>query len=191
MSEKSSALLWLELIWKLQLEKVQPWNDSSLACWLPGSAESRADTAHINFARFHAEPAKPLCKQWVIIHQQNVRGHFVSWKVQYSGLHLVLEESHALLRVSCSLQWSWARSQDMSLKSSSSRSKLNRLLVGGMLSLPLPDAAHLEAMAMIVGTKTRSNSYAWIPNVHRFLNTKCLWIFAGNYIFNKWLTTCS
>ena len=37
MSENSSALLWLELIWKVHLEKVQPWNDCSVACWLPGS----------------------------------------------------------------------------------------------------------------------------------------------------------
>ena len=51
---------------------------------------------------------------------------------------------------------------------SSSRSKLNRLLVGGMLSLPLPDAAHLEAFTMIVGTKIGSNSYAWIPNARAF-----------------------
>ena len=37
MSAKTSALLWLELISKVQLEKVQTWNYCSAACWLPGS----------------------------------------------------------------------------------------------------------------------------------------------------------
>ena len=54
----------------------------------------------VDLARFRAEPAEPLRKQWVIVRQQNVLRHFVSWKAQVSGLHPALEESHALLRVS-------------------------------------------------------------------------------------------
>lgn len=189
MSEKSSALLWLELIWKLQLEKVQPWNDSSLACWLPGSAESRADTAHINFARFHAEPAKPLCKQWVIIHQQNVRRHFVSWKAQYSGLP-------SSGRVTCT---SPCQLQSAVVLGTKPRHVLEVIvfevkvesLAGRWDALFATAGCCTFGSYGHIGTKTRSNSYAWIPNVHRFLNTKCLCIFAGNYFFNKWLTTCS
>ena len=111
----------------------------------------------VDLAHFRAEPAEPLCEQWAIVHQQNVCGHFVSWKAHMSGLHPALEESRALLCVSHSVLGHNAR--HMSSKSSS-RSKLNCLLVGGMLSLPLPDAACLEAFTMIVGTKTDSNSYA-------------------------------
>ena len=54
----------------------------------------------VDLAHFRAKPAEPLREQWVIVHQQNVCGHFVSWKAQMSGLHLALEESHALLCVS-------------------------------------------------------------------------------------------
>lgn len=49
---------------------------------------------------FHAEPAEPLHEQCVIVCQQNIRWHIVSWKAHASDLPPALEESHTLLRVS-------------------------------------------------------------------------------------------
>ena len=54
----------------------------------------------VELACYRAEPAEPLRKQSVIVRQQIVHRHFVTWKAQLSGLPPPLEKSHALLRVS-------------------------------------------------------------------------------------------
>ena len=54
----------------------------------------------VDLACFCAEPVELLREQSVIVCQQNVHRHFVTWKAQVSGLPPVLEKSQSLLRVS-------------------------------------------------------------------------------------------
>ena len=54
----------------------------------------------VDLVCFRAEPAEPLCEVSMIIHQQNVHGHFVAWKAQVCVLPPALEKSQALLCVS-------------------------------------------------------------------------------------------
>ena len=86
--------------------------------------------------------------------------------MQVSGLPPALEKSHALLCVSRGVLGCEAWPQ------SHSRLKLNRLAVGRMPSLPLPDAERLEDFAKIVGTKPGSNVC---------LNTESSRILMGDY----------
>ena len=75
---------------------------------------------------------------------QNVCRYFVAWKMQGFDLSPALEKLHALLRVSHGVLGHEATTHVLNVIV---------LLVSMMLSLPLPDGEHLEAFAMIVGTK--------------------------------------
>ena len=82
MSENSSQLLWLELIWKVHLEKVQPWNDCSAACWLPGSGTGHEKGSCGNSGVLSADGFGRASCPWKSVVVSSIQHTFTSCKVQ-------------------------------------------------------------------------------------------------------------